>query len=301
MTTDQQLQARLQAACALSGLDPAGARLLHHYSNAIFQLPAEDALVRITVGPADLERVRLTQDVTAWLARTHRFPATAPYRSVQAVQVDGGAVASFWEYHQQPAHLTYTSADLAGLLRALHRTSSDGQPAGLTQWQALTSLEAALGDGVPETVLPAEELAWLKSEIAVVRQQLSTIVWELPVGLIHGDAWAGNLLADGHAPRLLLGDWDWVSSGPREVDLVPTWHAARRYGRDSTWTSRFADAYGYDLSTSPGFEALMHMRDLVQLTGPLRHSATQPRYLQALRQRLDGIRSGDREERWKTM
>src|SRR5206468_3056375 len=110
---DHQLQARLQSACAHSGLDPAGARLLHHYSNAIFHLPAADALVRITVGPADLERVRLTQDVTAWLARTHHFPATAPYGSVQAVQVDGGAVASFWEYHPQPARLAYTSADLA--------------------------------------------------------------------------------------------------------------------------------------------------------------------------------------------
>ena len=301
MTMDHQLHARLVSACSLSGLDPAGARLLHNYSNAIIRLPAEDALVRITVGPADLHRVRLTQDITAWLARSCRFPATAPFRNVEAVVVDGGAVASFWEYHRQPAILDYTSADLAGLLLELHRTGSDGRPGGLPQWQALTSLEAALEDGVPETVLPPEELAWLKDEIAVVRAELSTVDWDLPAGLIHGDAWAGNLLADGHAPRLLLGDWDWVSSGPREVDLVPTWHAARRYGRDSAWTSRFAETYGYDLSISPGFETLMHMRDLVQLTGPLRHSATQPRYLQALRQRIEGIRSGDREEQWKTM
>jgi hypothetical protein len=45
----------------------------------------------------------------------------------------------------------------------------------------------------------------------------------------------------------------------------------------------------------------MRMRDFMQLTGPLRRAATQPRYLEALRQRLAGIRSGDRQEQWKTM
>ena len=82
---------------------------------------------------------------------------------------------------------------------------------------------------------------------------------------------------------------------------MPAWHAARRYGRDATWTRQFADTYGYDLGASPGFETLMRMRDFMQLTGPLRHSATRPRYLEALRQRLNGIRSGDHIEQWKTM
>ena len=301
MTTDHQLHAQLVAACEHRGINPAGARLLHHYSNAIFHLPAQDALVRITVGPADHDRVRLTQTVTAWLARTHDFPATAPYRTVEPVRLDSGAVASFWEYHRQPETLTYTSEDLARLLRRLHDINDADQPTGLDNWQPLASLETALADDIPEAVLPAEELTWLKQEIATVRKELSEITWELPPGLIHGDAWAGNLLADSRSSGLLLGDWDWVSIGPREVDLVPTWHAARRYGRDTAWTGAFAATYGYELSDSPGFETLMRMRDFMQLTGPLRHSAAQPRYLDALRQRLEGIRSGDRAGHWRTM
>jgi thiamine kinase-like enzyme len=301
VTTDHQLHAQLIAACEHRGIDPTGARLLHHYSNAIFHLPSQDALVRITVGTADIDRVQLTQTVTAWLAHSHRFPATAPYRSIEPVRLDGGVVASFWEFHRQPEMLVYDSADLAGLLRRLHDIDDTDQPTGLSEWHPLTSLEAALSDDLPESVLLAEELLWLKQEIATVRKELSDIAWELPSGLIHGDAWAGNLLADSHSAGLLLGDWDWVSLGPREVDLVPTWHAARRYGRDRSWTRHFADVYGYDLAASPGFETLLRMRDFMQLTGPLRHAATQPRYRQALRQRLDGIRSGDREEQWKTM
>ncbi|GAA2001273.1 aminoglycoside phosphotransferase family protein [Catenulispora subtropica] len=301
MRIDHLLQTKLESACGLRGINPAGARLLHNYSNTIFHLPADDVLVRITVGPADIERVRLTQAVTGWLARTHDFPATAPYRAVEPVRLADGAVASFWEYHQQPQQLEYTSADLAALLRRLHQIDDNGQPSGIGSWQPLTSLETALAENIPDTVLPADDLIWLKQEITAVREELADVRWELPYGLIHGDAWAGNLLARDRSTALLLGDWDWVSIGPREVDLVPTWHAARRYGRDTAWTQAFAETYDYELSDSPGFETLMRMRDFMQLTGPLRHSATQPRYRDALRQRLDGIRSGDRAGHWRTM
>ena len=43
--------------------------------------------------------------------------------------------------------------------------------------------------------------------------------------MIHGDAWWGNLLRDGD--RVVLADWDNVSTGPREIDLIPTLQAPR--------------------------------------------------------------------------
>lgn len=59
--------------------------------------------------------------------------------------------------------------------------------------------------------------------------------------MIHGDAWAGNLLSAPETSPIgaVLGDWDWVSAGPREVDLIPTWHAAARYGKGASWVSDF--------------------------------------------------------------
>ncbi|WP_194908762.1 phosphotransferase family protein [Catenulispora rubra] len=134
-----------------------------------------------------------------------------------------------------------------------------------------------------------------------MRERLADVEWHLPPGLVHGDAWAGNLLADSRTGGLLLGDWDWVSSGPREIDLVPTWHAARRYGRDDAWSSAFAHEYGYDLTGSPGYEALMHMRDMMQLTGPLRRARSDQQYFTFLRQRVSAIRAGDRSSQWSTL
>jgi|HubBroStandDraft_1064217.scaffolds.fasta_scaffold17069_5 aminoglycoside phosphotransferase (APT) family kinase protein len=57
---------------------------------------------------------------------------------------------------------------------------------------------------------------------------LSSLVPALPAGVIHGDAWQGNLLVDEGVP--VLSDLDQVSVGPREWDLVPTIVNIRRFG-----------------------------------------------------------------------
>jgi hypothetical protein len=45
----------------------------------------------------------------------------------------------------------------------------------------------------------------------------------------------------------------------------------------------------------------MAMRDLVQLTGPLRRAGDRPEFAAALRQRLGGIRRGDTEAVWRAL
>jgi hypothetical protein len=86
--------------------------------------------------------------------------------------------------------------------------------------------------------------------------------------------------------------------GPREVDLVPTWHAAARYGMGPAWSEAFAHRYGYDLARWDGFRTVMDMRDLVRLTGPLRRAGASPRHRAALRQRLESLRARDTTTRW---
>jgi hypothetical protein len=99
----------------------------------------------------------------------------------------------------------------------------------------------------------------------------------------------------------VLGDWDWVSTGPREIDLIPTWHAAARYGKAASWTGDFVSRYGYDLGRWEGYSVLMAMRDLVQLTGPIRRARDSEPHRRALRQRLDSLRCGDTTSVWTAL
>ncbi|HET8684793.1 MAG TPA: phosphotransferase [Micromonosporaceae bacterium] len=166
-----------------------------------------------------------------------------------------------------------------------------------------TSLSAVLDEPQATRNLTDADLRWLRHRVEQVRAQVASLDSPLGCGLIHGDAWAGNLLWHTAAGpgAAVLGDWDWVATGPREVDLIPTWHAAARYGRGDQWTRDFARIYGYNLATWGGFSTLLAMRDLVQLTGPLRRAIDHPQFATALQQRLNDIRSGDLQATWKAL
>jgi aminoglycoside phosphotransferase (APT) family kinase protein len=164
-------------------------------------------------------------------------------------------------------------------------------------------LSAALRDTDATANLAPGDLDWLRDRVEEVRTRVLALDSPLGHGVIHGDAWAGNLLWHIAAgpDAVVLGDWDWVSLGPREVDLIPTWHAATRYGRGKQWAEAFAGVYGYDLTTWDGFRTLLAMRDLVQLTGPLRRARDSPTFDAALQQRLNGIRHGNTQAIWRAL
>lgn len=292
----------VRRAAASVGLDSRGAKLLHHYSNAVFVLPAERAVARVAAGHDVLRRINRTQTVTRWLVDVAGLGATRPLDAFDAVAIGRDAVVSFWIYYPQPDRPPQmTSAHLGSLLRQLHAVQSP--PVELQPWVPLVSLEATVRDNHLSRALTTDDRDWLLARIVEARDELARLHWPLGQGLIHGDAWAGNVLwktTPDLPPEAILGDWDWVAYGPREVDLVPTWHATVRYGRDGSWSQQFADEYGYDLRTWSGFESLLRMRDLVQITGPLRR-AHDERYRRILSQRLTDIRIGDTTSRWRAV
>lgn len=288
----------LAIACQHNGLDPAAARMIHHYSNAVYLLPAVPAIARIATG-ANPARLRVNQTVTDWLGE-QGVAATTPLPGTELVEVDDTTTVTFWTYYPQPDRGTtpqLTSGHLGTLIKQLHQTGAP--PTELADWKALESLERALGSAAAATALTPAEQDWLRGQVIDTRAELAELTWPLGHGLIHGDAWAGNLLWDitTRPNRPVLCDWDSVSNGPREVDLIPTWHAASRYGRDELWIQAFVDQYGYDLRNWNGYDALLRMRDLAQLPGPIRRSASPP-HAAALRQRLTAIQRGDRAATW---
>ncbi|MGH3663938.1 MAG: phosphotransferase enzyme family protein [Micromonosporaceae bacterium] len=294
LKSEANLATAVADACARRGLDHSEARLIHHYSNAVYLLPRENAVARIATGPEAARRCLQTAEVVRRLA-ANGVAATEPLSGVEPV-THGDTTVSFWDYYPQQDSPGLNSAHLGHLLRHFHQAGPSSVTVG--SWVPLASLHAALGEVECSNALTPHERQWLLDRIQQVRVRLSGLDWPLGEGLIHGDAWAGNLLWDAKANRAVLGDWDWVSHGPREVDLIPTWHAATRYGKGPAWSGAFVEEYGYDLAEWSGFKPLMAMRDLVQLTGPIRRAGIGVSYAQALRQRLNSLMSGDTETVW---
>ena len=95
-----------------------------------------------------------------------------------------------------------------------------------------------------------------------------------------------------------MGDWDSVAFGPREWDLIHSYHGERRFGLSATDVDDFAAAYGYDLRVWPGYETLMDIRDTYAIGIHIRNAPGDPFSRQELARRLASLREGSARKRW---
>jgi aminoglycoside phosphotransferase (APT) family kinase protein len=146
--------------------------------------------------------------------------------------------------------------------------------------------------------LDEDTLSWLWRRIDQLRDDYDQLEFPLGVGLIHGDMYAGNLLLDQLQRRFVLGDWDSVCIGPREVDLAPTFTAAR-FGLDKASLGRFAAEYGYDLRTWSAYSTLRAIRELSTLTALLRLAPVNAASATELRYRISTLQESDSTAIWQ--
>jgi Phosphotransferase enzyme family len=187
--------------------------------------------------PDTVTRLATSVAITRWLAGIE-FPAVAPLPVDQPVTSQGCAV-TFWRY--LPQHLPEPGpADLGHLLRRLHQL--EPPPVPLPAYRPLASLPRRIE---ASHAISDDDRAWLLVRCPQLVRAYHRLSFPLPAGMIHGDAWRGNLLRGQN--RVVLADWDAVSTGPRETDLIPTLQApgsaspARSATRSSPPTATTSD------------------------------------------------------------
>lgn len=94
----------------------------------------------------------------------------------------------------------------------------------------------------------------------------------------------------------MLADWDTVSIGHREIDLIPTLQAPR-FGLREAQCDAFVAAYGRDIRSWDGYPVLRAMRELSTLSAILSDGHTDAAARRELVVRLRSIRTGD-DQRW---
>jgi len=146
------------------------------------------------------------------------------------------------------------------------------------------------------TSLSAHDRAWLLARRNDLIGEYELLDFPLREGWIHGDAYPGNTLWDDG--RALLGDWDEIGAGPRELDLVNT-HQGARFGRPQAERDAFTAAYGYDVTAWPGFPVLREIRDFHTLGSYIRLADTgNEKAATELTFRLDTLKRGDSDAQW---
>src|SRR5205823_7943423 len=115
---------------------------------------------------------------------------------------------------------------------------------------------------------------FLRGRCDDLSNQYRRLEFALPRGAIHGDAHTRNLLTD-HGQVVLI-DFEAAAVGPREWDLLPTAIAVDRYGLAEDQYRGFAEAYGFDVRTWPGYPVLREIRELTMTTWIMQNVGESP-------------------------
>jgi aminoglycoside phosphotransferase len=271
-----------------AGLDARRAWLIRLFATAVYHLPAANAVARIApvTSPDTAAHLATSVNVTRWLTRIG-FPSVEPLPVEQPVTGDG-CVVTFWRYLPQDGPEP-VPADLGRLLRRLHTLAPP--PVALPAYQPLVSTRRAIASS---RAVDDEERAWLGERCSQLLEAYGQLSFRLPAGMIHGDAYRGNLLHDGM--RVVLADWDAVSTGPREVDLIPTLQATR-FGLPGDQCDAFVAAYGPDIRSWNGYPVLRDIREMSTLTALLRDAHVDEAARHELKIRFQSLHSGV-DQKW---
>jgi hypothetical protein len=275
------------------GLPTADAEIVKFTNNAVVRLPRAGAVLRIAGSDEVRGRVPVVLATARWLEALG-LPAVRLLPGVPQPLEAAGHVVTVWRA-VEPGDGAPTARALAEILRGWHAIDAP-PPAELPAWNLLAFIGRRLREAVG---VADEDLAFLRGELADVEALvtgLTDVEPLVPPGVIHGDAFLGNVVGSPAGP--VVCDFDGVSIGPREWDLVPVAVGGLRFDYGAGLHEAFVRAYGLDVTTWAGFPALRRLRELQLVTSVLPTLEANPALRPQWRTRLDSLRRRDDAVRW---
>lgn len=281
----------LARTCEHIGADPVGARLIKFTNNAVFALSRDPYVVRIAGSDAIAGRAVKVVAVAEWLAK-HGMPTVRLLGDIkQPLEIEGHAV-TVW--HQvADVGPRPTGHDLGRIARRFHALPD--APDGLPAWDQFGTVRTRLG---AQDVLTDGERQYLTDVTDELEADLAGVDFLLEPGPIHGDVFAGNLIAGPDGP--VLCDFDSTCTGPREWDLTPAAVGRLCFHYPIDYHGQLAEGYGVDILNWSGFPVFRRIRELQLVTSVLPVLRSSPRIREQWRYRFETFRAGDTDAVWTT-
>lgn len=247
----EALDVLLDAATTV-GISAPAPELIRAGENHIYRLAP--GIVGRVARSGEAASVRRETVVARWLSSSG-ISAITPLDVDQPIVIDGRAV-TFW--HELPAHRNGTVRQVAGVLRKLHALPVPDELRDLRLAPFVRLVERIS----QATNIGEQDRGWLLERVEQLRSAWVSLPPGAPQCVIHGDAWAGNVVeADGLGVTLL--DLERCSVGPPEWDLASTAVRYTSFGTmDAAEYYEYCTAYGRDVTTWPGYELLRDIREL---------------------------------------
>jgi aminoglycoside phosphotransferase (APT) family kinase protein len=279
----------LTAAAKSVELDADGAELIRIGSNAVFRFASEPIIGRVAPSLAKLESASREIAVAEWLESVG-VPAVRALKIEQPLAANERVVTLWWSASEK---LEYgDTGELARLLVGLHSlVPAVGLPAHDPLSKAAERIAAIDAIQVPDRDFLHDRF----EELAGAYRELE---FELPPGVIHGDANIGNVIRDREGTAI-FADLDGFAIGPREWDLILTALYFERFG----WHSEdeytlFAETYGFDVMKWSGYVTMRDLRELLMVAW-IAQSVRSDEGRQELGKRIETLRTDGSRKDWR--
>jgi Ser/Thr protein kinase RdoA (MazF antagonist) len=279
------------AMCQQAGLSVSDLEQLRFGSNAVFGVDEAHVLrvMRPGMSEADVRReIELVRDFARLGVPTGCLADDVAAQPLKALNCLG----TVWERLAEPEQDNVHSA-LGQLVRIFHQRTTDLQ-VPLQPWRQLASSDRRLAQ--QREHYAAEDVRMLTQWSKRIAGELEEVQPALPAGVVHGQAEVGNVLFRAGQPVLI--DFEQVSIGPREWDLVHTAVVVTRFGRPDQCYRDFADAYGFDVRTWDGYQSYRRLWELCATTWLMQHDRHDRKVAQEIEVRLQTWRDDDPDARW---
>lgn len=273
------------------GESASGAELLRLGENAIFRLSAAPIVVRIARGMDRWADATKEVTVSTWLAE-QGISAARAVDIPQPIAVDGHPV-TFWQFIDGRPGNNGDVRELGEILRRLHGLRA---PAELVQQSDSPLLR--VGKRIAHAPVSQADKTFLGALADQLSSDLERTTFPMPPCVIHGDAHVQNLMFVDDRPVLI--DFERVGFGQPEWDLSVT---ATEFVTAKFWTSseyrKFVEAYGFDVTSWPGFVVLRRIQELKMTTWLMQNVRESPEIEAEFERRMAVIRAGRPDGAWR--
>jgi aminoglycoside phosphotransferase len=288
--TDADARSILRGACDVVGIDYSHAEPIRLGENALFISRNDDVVIRIARSMEIMPDARKEIAIARWL-RGAGIAVTTPLDLGQPVIVQDHPV-TFWQVIPDSGD-KIALPDMARILKQLH---SLPVPAGV----GLPALDmfGRVGQRIESAGSISNEIRrWLLGRLDQLREDYAGLSFDLEPCAVHGDAHIGNFIVPPEGAPVMI-DLERFAFGQPEADLTVTatealvgWHAEEDY-------RAFADAYGYDVISWPGFPVMRAANELKMTTWLMQNVGEDPRIAAEFENRLACLRNDDTPRNW---
>lgn len=283
----------MESASRAAGLSPDGAELLRLGENAIYRLAHGPVVVRIARSAASMGKAQRELCVAQWLEH-NGVPTIKVYEIAEQPFLIEGYPVTFWRAVSGPnGGIEPTRSDLARLLLAFHGAGDCPCDLPIMYPSAWAKVEDRISAAAG---IDYEALKFLSARNAELAKKVGDLEYALTRGPIHADAHPGNLLVDNNV--IVLSDFEGVSIGPREWDLLPTAVAVDRFGLPEEQYQDFTAIYGFDVREWSGYRTLREVRELGMTTWLMQNVNEDPAIAAEFKVRLSSLQESDFGRRW---